>query len=1465
VHSDSLSFGDSPVPPNSDGGEPQRLGDFRIVRELGRGAMGVVYLAEQVSLRRVVALKVLPAHLTLRLEAVERFRREASTAARLHHPGIVPIHAIGEEKGTHFFAMEFIQGAPLDQVVRTLREESLESLDGARFREVVTSHGSKPSAAREAHTMNATTEAREGSAAWSRTYVETVCRLVAQVAQALDHAHKVGVIHRDVKPSNILVRPDGTAVLTDFGLAREEGLPALTVTGEFAGTPYYVSPEQAMARRVKVDRRTDVYSLGVTLYELLTLHRPFEGDTVHEVLGKIIAKEPPHPRRWNPLLPRDLVTIVLTAIEKDPDRRYSTASALAHDLTSFLEFRPVTARPLGPFSRTLRVLRRRPSHTVAGALLFLSAVAIVGGAYLLQASRKERRAIEAQLRAAWAAAPAHAAFDDLYPESAGDFAPLSADRTENHPGADERIRRATELFAIAQRSEEDKELDACQATVREAVALFAQETNSPDPAATADLCWKLGFTAHRIGDFNDAREAWRHVLGIQERVLSQDHPSLEPVRANVAFASLTLGDLTTARSLHEKRIAAESSSSHSGPMLGSRARLGLASVARAQGELSLALELQENVARHLQQGPTRESVELLRAQIELATTLGELGRRQEAEILYKQTIDALGRRVADDHPDIQRARLGLATTVFSLGDLVGARALLEKTVAVYVMSCPNEHPALQRARLALARTLTGQGDIAGAQLLREETLRILKKRLPHNHLDVQEARLGLAETYQQLGRLEDAARLQQEALDVYGRILRNDAPAFRAARLGFATTCRLRGELARAREILNDVISGSTEHLPTDHPDLQSARQELAVTLADDGAFQQARALQEMVVSQCERSLPANHPRLADAHRHLAGLYARIGSNDRIGPELDAILQVDLKRVTMASALSTREARQAVRAMDEDIDCLHSLSQWLKRTPPHHEWLFELVETCRSIATLGRLAIVGEDDDPRLASFRQAVSATRQRLSDQIRIADADSKSEPLDVVGAAFRERDAAERALGEELARRGARPIALTARELGARLQPQEAIVTYRRYRRSSPEGGRQWTLTPSLVANIVQPGGILTTIELGPVKSIEAVVEKWLRAMGANVGTRSQRLSDLIPSADRKVEVRGIAGVSEVPKSAGEQREAGNSIRALVLDPVLAALPSTTSLFVCLDVPLHLIAFDALPLGDGFVGDRIRIRNEISLTRLLEPNTRQDGVPSLLAVGGINYDSPASSSPPDLVGSIRSPGAGGTGGMANFAPLPGALAEVRAISEMFKTTFTTEAVVLTGSVATKGAFVHIVPSCRNIHLSTHGFFVTRPRSSDSGRPSLSETLESFAPGALCGVAFAGANARLDTLGKTAGILTADEVAGLDLQNCDLAVLAGCETAVGIRVAGQGVFSLAAALHTANARSALTSRWKVSDEETRDFMVDFYRRLWVQRKPKDEALWEAKRAIRAKGAPLRDWAPWMLTGSPN
>jgi hypothetical protein len=352
---------------------PRRLGDFEVVRELGRGGMGVVYEARQVSLNRRVALKVLGGGLGLSGNAVQRFRREAEAAAKLHHTNIVPVYATGEEDGAHFYAMEVIAGPSLDRVLRQLRaNQSGQAPVAEPARDLVqTTDLVEDTGIAEEAGLSASPLSSGGA------YFDTVARMMAEVADALEHAHRQGVVHRDVKPSNLLLSPAGRLSLNDFGLARMLEQPGMTITGEFVGTPAYTSPEQIASGRIPVDHRTDVYSLGATLYELLTLQPPFTGRQRDQVLAQIVQKEPSPPRKLNKQVPVDLETICLKCLEKDPDRRYQTAGQLADDLRRYVNRFAIAARRAGPVERVHKWMRRHPG-LAAGVGLALLALSLAG-------------------------------------------------------------------------------------------------------------------------------------------------------------------------------------------------------------------------------------------------------------------------------------------------------------------------------------------------------------------------------------------------------------------------------------------------------------------------------------------------------------------------------------------------------------------------------------------------------------------------------------------------------------------------------------------------------------------------------------------------------------------------------------------------------------------------------------------------------------------------------------------------------------------------------------------------------------------------------------------------------------------------------------------------------------------------------------------------------------------------------
>jgi WD40 repeat protein/serine/threonine protein kinase len=377
---------------------PEQLGEYSLLREVGRGGMGVVYEAVQQSLGRHVALKVLPFNAHLPAEQLERFRREARAAARLHHTNIVPVFGVGEDQGIHYYAMQYIQGQSLDTVLEEVRR--LRNGDGAtasakpstqvaqamlsgRFHRAgratkIADSSRLPSSLTEAATPPSTTRqvaaTSGGTSSLQGPYYASVARIGLQVAEALDYAHSQGVIHRDIKPSNLLLDTEGRVWITDFGLAKAEETNALTESGAIVGTMRYMAPERFQGQ---ADARSDVYALGATLYELLTLRPVFEEPNRGKLLEQIVRREPPPPRRLDPRIPRDLETSVLTALAKDPGRRYATAGNLADDLRRFLTDRPIRARRTPWHERAWRWCRRNRGLSAAGGLTVAAAVAVV--------------------------------------------------------------------------------------------------------------------------------------------------------------------------------------------------------------------------------------------------------------------------------------------------------------------------------------------------------------------------------------------------------------------------------------------------------------------------------------------------------------------------------------------------------------------------------------------------------------------------------------------------------------------------------------------------------------------------------------------------------------------------------------------------------------------------------------------------------------------------------------------------------------------------------------------------------------------------------------------------------------------------------------------------------------------------------------------------------------------------------
>ena len=322
------------------------FGDYELLEEIARGGMGIVYKARQKSLDRIVALKMLLFGPQASPDFAKRFRAEAVLAASLQHPNIVAIHEVGVHEGQQFFAMDYVEGPSLARLV-----------------------GHQPLPARRA-----------------AGYLKTI-------AEAVHYAHERGILHRDLKPSNILIDGNDQPRVTDFGLARRfEGDSQVTLTGQVLGSPNYIPPEQALGKRGKVSRQSDVYALGAMLYHLLTGRPPFQGESLTDTLQQVLNTEPPAPRLLNPSVPRDLETVCLKCLATHPPRRYATAQALAEDLGCFLEDKPIQARPVSAAGKAWKWCRRRPAQaSLVAALALVLVLGMIGISWQWRRAERERR------------------------------------------------------------------------------------------------------------------------------------------------------------------------------------------------------------------------------------------------------------------------------------------------------------------------------------------------------------------------------------------------------------------------------------------------------------------------------------------------------------------------------------------------------------------------------------------------------------------------------------------------------------------------------------------------------------------------------------------------------------------------------------------------------------------------------------------------------------------------------------------------------------------------------------------------------------------------------------------------------------------------------------------------------------------------------------------------------------------
>ncbi len=597
------------------GATPGRLGEFRLLREVGRGGMGVVYEAEQESLGRRVALKVLPSGALTDTKQVRRFEREARSAARLHHTNIVPIFGVGQHEGTHYYVMQFIQGQGLDAVLGELKKLR----DTRTAKSVRTAPPGPtdpgPAAADIARSLvtgrfvpgagtPASPEGASATAAWrasaappgpvsaphpdasgagasstsgvstlaetDRRFAQGVARIGVQVAEALSHAHGQGILHRDIKPSNLLLDREGNVWVTDFGLAKATGAEDLTHTGDIIGTVRYMAPERFQGAG---DARADIYALGLTLYELLALRPAFDETDRASLIRQVTQEDPPRLRRLNRHVPPDLETIIHKAIARDPGRRYQTALAFSDDLQRFIDGRPILARRVSTTERLYRWGRRNPA--LAASLGLVAVLLVATTVVSIVAAAGFRNIAQSARIAARDADEARKQADDA--RRLAETRRIDADAQRHR--AQESLAESQASLALARKAVDDSftrvsesallnvpGLRPLRRDLLESALAFYEEflrRGGDDPAIRSDLAAtraRVGQVFSDLGEAEKARTALRRAAEIYDKILAarpDDVASLE--RQSEAWHRL--GDLDfrtdrpTANAAYRKAIA----------------------------------------------------------------------------------------------------------------------------------------------------------------------------------------------------------------------------------------------------------------------------------------------------------------------------------------------------------------------------------------------------------------------------------------------------------------------------------------------------------------------------------------------------------------------------------------------------------------------------------------------------------------------------------------------------------------------------------------------------------------------------------------------------------------------------------------------------------------------------------------------------------------------------------------------